>query len=239
MLTTTGLPAFCAAFTACRIWSLAVTEPPGESTRSTMALMFLSRAAWPIAADRSSLAMPAQVLSSEFLAVPSRISPAASTMAILAAPKCCDRVLHIVGELDRLGAGSGAGVGGGARLVVIADAVHQPGGCAHPRRIAGWPPAPRSLRRVVMWRLAAIWLDRAVIDRLHQRRELLAVGRRHLLFHVHVGGAFVFGALGDLGHGLDLVQECRAGKSRRRRRPTRENGALGCTQISLAALAAR
>ena len=67
MLTTTGLPAFCAIFTACRIWSDAVTEPPGESTRSTMALMFLSRAAWRMAADRSSLAMPAEVLSRELL----------------------------------------------------------------------------------------------------------------------------------------------------------------------------
>ena len=39
MLTTTGLPLACAFFTASRIWSDAVTEPPGESTRSTMALM--------------------------------------------------------------------------------------------------------------------------------------------------------------------------------------------------------
>ena len=30
MLTTTGLPAFCAFFTASRIWSEAVTEPPGN-----------------------------------------------------------------------------------------------------------------------------------------------------------------------------------------------------------------
>ncbi len=42
MLTTTGMPLACAFFTASRIWSEALTEPPGESTRSTIALIDLS-----------------------------------------------------------------------------------------------------------------------------------------------------------------------------------------------------
>ena len=51
-----------------------------------MALISLSRAACSIAADISSLAMPDALSSREFFAVPSRISPAASTMAMLGEP---------------------------------------------------------------------------------------------------------------------------------------------------------
>ncbi len=37
--------------------------------------------------------------------------------------------------------------------------------------------------------------------------ELRLVRIRHGLFHVHVGGALIFGTLGHLRHGLDLVQQ--------------------------------
>jgi hypothetical protein len=45
MLTTTGLPAALALFMAARICSEAVSEPPGEETRNTIALTSLSSAA--------------------------------------------------------------------------------------------------------------------------------------------------------------------------------------------------
>ncbi len=42
MLITTGLPAALAALTEARICSEAVSEPPGEETRNTIALTSLS-----------------------------------------------------------------------------------------------------------------------------------------------------------------------------------------------------
>ena len=222
MLTTTGLPAFCATFTACRIWSDAVTDPPGESTRSTMALMFLSRAAWPMAADRSSLAMPEEALSRNSWRCRRGSRPPPRPGRYWRCRTRCG-VLHIVGDLDRLGAGAGAGERRRARFVVIADAVHQTARA----RIFGKLRAGFQRRdhfgagEMAVGRHLA---DGGVIDRIHQRGELLAVGRRHLLFHEHVGGAFIFGALGDLRLGLDLVEQCRAGTTRRRRRPTPRRG---------------
>ena len=167
--------------------------------------MFLSRAAWPIAADRSSLAMPGR-----------RIEPGSLGGAVadfagrlddgdIGGTQARRGILHIVGELDRFRAAAGTGIGGGARLIVIADAVHQPAGARVFGELrAGFQACDHFWAGdMAVGRHLA---DGAVIDRVHQRGELLAVGGRHLLFHEHVGGAFIFGALGDLRLGIDLVQ---------------------------------
>ena len=49
--------------------------------------------------------------------------------------------------------------------------------------------------------------ERGVVPAIHHRRQLFAVGAGHFLFGVHVGGAFIFGALGHLRHGVNLVEQ--------------------------------
>ena len=59
-----------------------------------------------------------------------------------------------------------------------------------------------------------------------------------VLLHVLVGGALEIGALGDLRHGLDLVEQA-AQEDRAGARSGRAEGAFGCIQISSAEAAVR
>ena len=232
MLTTTGLPAFCAVFTACRIWSDAVTEPPGESTLQhdgldVLVARRLADGLGQIVAGDAGCWRRAGILGGAVADFARRLDDGDVGVANARSAARAHRSMN----LTVLAPAPARALARGARFIVIADAVDQ----AARARLFGELRAGFQRRDHVGARSACGWRPSAstagVIDRLHQRGELLAVGRRHLLFHEHVGGAFVFGALGDLGLGLDLVQRCRAGTPRRRPCPTARRGSWAASRF--------
>src|SRR2546428_10161422 len=84
MVTITGLPASRASTVSRQIVSDATAEPPGLSTRRTIALTRLSRAAWRIAAAVRSASIWLGPISGLVLWWRGTIAPVAVIMAIVA-----------------------------------------------------------------------------------------------------------------------------------------------------------